>query len=862
MITCRAFVVSAVFVFALGAHAATIAVPGDATTIQQAIDRAAPGDIVSVKAGQYNEHVLLKPDVSLVGEGKDKVIVQSDCNESPVLKAQDCVNVEVTGISFKHLPGQAKNESKEIRPVCHLSNCTLKLIDCAVSGSPTTGVVCQGKGGVVLRGCSIGGNAGNGVWVTEDAVLLADKTDVSENTRGAGLWVSGPGTKLTLQDCTVTKNGVAGVYANDRATLKAAACKIQENAGEGLAIMNQNTKASVTDCVLEGNGRSGLFVDSEATDKVEARGNTLAGNATINQGGVQVLMINEQFDALEAIAKRLRDEKLRWANGDWQLDRFYYWLALQCYFLNASNEAVHFARLEKWKTAYPDSITWRLVLAASYRQCGWRERGTGFASIVTEKGWQEFAKYLGKAQAALDEARAMEPKDPAFYVLCLNQALEYHAETKQESVISQVENMAPGAVAPDDRVAKAFEEGVAVEPEYFPLYYARVRSLLPEWGGNPASMLQFAEESEARTEKIPGACLYSRIAWEIFRYKQIDFTTDFLFSWKKIDEGYRRMIQHYPNPTSLQNALCRLACAYDDKKTAQEMFTILGSNWDDSTWSSNASYGAWKKWALENGPHPGNSLLALAVSNRSLSDVVSALANGEDPNTIMDNGMSVLARAIDDEDLGIARLLIEKGADVNLTPKGSKPNLLVAMENESLNSMQLLLENKADPNVKSPEGWPLLSVAVTRSMPKKAILLLEYKADPNQASGVGTPPLTIAIAKHLGLVVAKLVECGADVNAPASSGNTPLLRAAHENDLDSVKLLIEKGAKIDVGNNEGWTPLMEAARLGNLAIVRHLVEKGADVNKKPSLGASALTLAKQNKKTVVVEYLTQHGAKD
>lgn len=861
MKTCRALVVSAAFLVVLGAHAATITVPGDAASIQQAIDRAAPGDTVSVKAGQYKEHVQLKSDVDLVGEGKDKVIVQADCNASPALKGQDCKNVEITGIGFKHTPDQAKADTKEMRPVCLLVNCTLKLTDCTVSDSPTTGIVCQGNGGVVVRGCTIRGNAGNGVWVKEGAVLLADTTEVTENTQGAGLWVSGPGTKLTLQDCTITKNGLAGVYADDRSTLKAAACKIQQNPGEGLAIVNQNTKASVVDCALDGNGRSGLFVDSEATDKVEARGNTLAGNATINQGEVQVLMINEQFDALEGLAKRLRDEKVRWANGDWQLDRFYYWLALQCYFLNTSNEAVHFARIEKWKAAYPDSITWRVVLAASYRQCGWRERGTGFASTVTEKGWRAFSQYLAKAQAVLDETHALNPKDPAFYELRVAQALEYTPDSKIASVLAQVATQVFGEVVQDERVAKAFEEGVAVEPEYFPLYYTRVRSLLPEWGGDPASMLQFAEESDARTAQIPGACLYSRIAREVFRYKQNDFTTGFSFSWKRIEEGYRAMIQHYPKPASLQNGLCRLACAYDDKKTAQEMFTILGDKWDDSIWSSNASYEAWRKWALENGPHPGTSRLAEAVSKGSVSDVAAALEKGEDPNTIMDNGMTVLARAIDDENIAVAQILIEKGADVNLTPKGTKPNLLVALENGPVDTMRLLLANKADPNVRSSEGWPLLSVAVTRSLPEKANLLLDYKADPNLPSGVGTPPLIIALAKHLGLVVVKLVECGADVNAPASSGITPLLRAAHENDLDSVKLLIEKGAKIDMGDDKGWTPLIEAAKLGNLEIVRYLVEKGADVNKKPGLGASALALATQSKKTAVAEYLAQHGAK-
>ncbi|MFA6243780.1 MAG: ankyrin repeat domain-containing protein [Candidatus Hydrogenedentales bacterium] len=858
----RVLVVFAVLWMPFAASAATIAVPSDSPTIQQAIDRAAPGDIVSVKAGEYNEHLVLKTGVNLAGEGRDKVTVLADCSEGPVLKAQDCKNVDVTGIAFKHSGGQAKADAKEVLSVCSLTNCTLKLVDCAFTDSPAVGIFCQGDGGVVVRGCSVRGNAGNGIVVKEGVTLLAEKTEVIENPNGVGLWVNGVGAKLTLQDCTVSENGKAGVYADDRSTLSVTACNVLQNGGDGVAIVNQNTKASIADCTLANNRGSGLYVDSEDTHKVEARGNTLSENGSIAQGEVQVLMIHEQFDVLEAIAKRLRDEKVRWPNGDWQLDQFYDWLSRQVHFFDAPGEAAHFARIEKWKAAYPDSITWRLVLAGSYRECGWRERGGGYASTVTEAGWKKFHEYLAKAQTALDETRATNPKDPAFYQMSVDQALEYYPGSAINSAASSAATMIFGVAPPSDPVKIAFEEGIAVEPEYFPLYYSRVRSLLPRWGGDTKSMVAFAEDSATSTASIPGAALYARIAWEVLRWEKDEMPKLYAFSWDKIEEGYRQMIQHYPNPGDLQNTLCRVACAYDDKKVAQEMFAVLGENWSKSSWGSNAHFASWKKWALENGPRPGNSLLAKAIAEGNLPAVQSALQNGEDPNTVTERGITVLALAIDEEKLDVARALIEKGADVNLTPKGNKPNLLHAMENESLDSFKLLLESKADPNIKSQEGWPLLTVAITRSMPDKALLLLDSGADPNLPSGVGTPPLSIAIAKHLDSVTAKLVERGADVNARAESGITPLLRAAHDSNLLVVKLLVEKGADINLGTKEGWTPLMEASKMGKLDIVTCLVEKGCDVNLKPKLGKSALALAKAGNKAAVVEYLVQHGAKE
>jgi hypothetical protein len=47
----------------------------DFTTIQAAIDAAEPGDIVTVPAGTYNEHVVIKDGIVLCGEGAESTII-------------------------------------------------------------------------------------------------------------------------------------------------------------------------------------------------------------------------------------------------------------------------------------------------------------------------------------------------------------------------------------------------------------------------------------------------------------------------------------------------------------------------------------------------------------------------------------------------------------------------------------------------------------------------------------------------------------------------------------------------------------------------------------------------------------------
>ncbi|HLC18049.1 MAG TPA: hypothetical protein VJM57_03435 [Thermodesulfobacteriota bacterium] len=49
--------------------AATIRVPGDFGSIQEAVDRAAPGDVVIVEEGEYRENVVIKKPVDLRGAG-------------------------------------------------------------------------------------------------------------------------------------------------------------------------------------------------------------------------------------------------------------------------------------------------------------------------------------------------------------------------------------------------------------------------------------------------------------------------------------------------------------------------------------------------------------------------------------------------------------------------------------------------------------------------------------------------------------------------------------------------------------------------------------------------------------------------
>lgn len=80
--------VSYLFMICSGAFAVEIKVPGDYPTIQEAIDLAEYGDDVIVDAGIYNESIVMKDEVDVIGAGADVTTIQS--NERAVQGASLC----------------------------------------------------------------------------------------------------------------------------------------------------------------------------------------------------------------------------------------------------------------------------------------------------------------------------------------------------------------------------------------------------------------------------------------------------------------------------------------------------------------------------------------------------------------------------------------------------------------------------------------------------------------------------------------------------------------------------------------------------------------------------------------------------
>ena len=117
------------------------------------------------------------------------------------------------------------------------------------------------------------------------------------------------------------------------------------------------------------------------------------------------LFDNRSWTELDALANRLRTERLRFQGGGWQLHVLYTILSTTSTReeTDAAWEA-QIAALEEWIRQSPSSPTPRVALADTYENFAWKARGGDFADTVTPEGWKLFGERMQKALDTLNEA--------------------------------------------------------------------------------------------------------------------------------------------------------------------------------------------------------------------------------------------------------------------------------------------------------------------------------------------------------------------------------------------------------------------------------------------------------------------------
>jgi len=622
----------------------------DYDTVQEAIDAAKEGDTVAVRVGLYKERIRLKSGVTVAGMSRDKVILEADATEGPVVTIEGCRDVKLERITARQVGATDEmGKDKSGYPAVLVRNSKAQIRECRVEASGDCGITIDGGSECEVSGCisndnkrsgvmAVGegtkvtiernvcvGNKVNGIYLKEDVRGQLKDNDCADN-EASGISAVNCSHNIVIEDSNCSKNSRCVIYVEKLELVTVANNSCRSNGWSGIILeqthMGASVKAnncsenqysgiyldgkgyvSVSRNICSGNGWHGISIADEKghTGLVENccirnerygiwysvrvavrdKNNICELNGYVHFGEIRSLLEKKDFAELEKIAGRMRDNRLRFANGNWQLDEFYGSFAQDTYRYEESPEQ-YLGMFQEWIAQYPKSVTPRIALAGVYVGFGWRARGGGWAYEVTEEGWEKLKSNLEKALPVAMGAEQLGGNDPVLYKVYLQAGLGLGSSAEQMDTW--------------------LEKGLAIEPEYLGLYTIRAIALMPRWGGEDRELEAFARKVTEQTEQKWRQSLYAVIAAGLLPMHSSQGYETFLkhkFDYEKLKQGHEDLLERYPEASFYVNTYCIFASIYQDKQKARELFDKIGENWDISAWCEEEHFKKFRDWAYE-----------------------------------------------------------------------------------------------------------------------------------------------------------------------------------------------------------------------------------------------------------------------
>lgn len=228
-------------------------------------------------------------------------------------------------------------------------------------------------------------------------------------------------------------------------------------------------------------------------------------------------------------------------------------------------------RTADWRRAVPGSLNADLAEAMLFEAWAWSARGFGSASEVTAQGWLQFALRDEMAAAGLRELSNRANVNPYWYVLSLQLGLD-------QSVGG-------------DKLQQIFDQGAIKYPSYDALMSARLRSLMPRWGGSYDRVNQFIMEQSAKAPELDRDTLYARLYWN---YDSLELDTANIFSdakarWELVQHGFQQWIERYPSSDYVLNGFARMACLAREWKEFATLRPQLKTRYSASVWTKQVT---------------------------------------------------------------------------------------------------------------------------------------------------------------------------------------------------------------------------------------------------------------------------------
>lgn len=272
----------------------------------------------------------------------------------------------------------------------------------------------------------------------------------------------------------------------------------------------------------------------------------------------------EDFPWLEKTASKARESKEKMNGGFWKIRTFY--AGIQP--LNNTDLEYQklFEKLNRWKNAYPDSITPRVAISEAWQSYAGEARGGGYADTVTEEGWRLFRERMGKSEKELLEAKKLNELCPFWYVSMLTIAGNNGWNFEDYEAL--------------------FQDAVTFEPDFYYFHRQKAMYLLPRYSGRQGDFENFLEQ----IYREKGAMMYY-LTLSHFILNVGDMPYDGRkYSGEKAKEGFNELRQAYGAEKQRLNEFAKFSVRAGDFLTAGEIFNEIGEDWDKEVWRNKKTF--------------------------------------------------------------------------------------------------------------------------------------------------------------------------------------------------------------------------------------------------------------------------------